>query len=247
MRTLPAGEVLAPRSDWRPPQHRNLLLRSLPTVEFERIAPRLVPVTLTATEVLSDPGVPPTHVHFPETAVFSMIVVMADGTAVEAATIGNEGLAGLSAFLGTAAMTARCLIQVSGQAHRMTVPAFRRAVATSPALETLLSHYTQAFINQVAQSAACNRLHALSERCARWLLMTHDRVGADQFLLTQEFLSYMLGVRRESVSEAAHRLQAAGLIRYRRGKLTILDRPGLETASCECYRTVRADYERLLG
>jgi len=165
---------------------------------------------------------------------------------VEAATVGNEGLVGLAAFLGDGAMTTRCLTQIAGDAQRLSADAFVQVIAESPALAALLRRYTQAFINQLAQSVACNRLHLIDQRCARWLLMTHDRVGGgDSFDLTQEFLSYMLGVRREAVSGASRALQERGFIRYRRGHISVLDRAGLEGAACECYGDTRADYERL--
>jgi len=165
---------------------------------------------------------------------------------VEAATVGNEGIIGLAAFLGDGAMTTRCLTQIAGDAQRLSAAAFVQVVSESPALAVLLRRYTQAFINQLSQSVACNRLHSIDQRCARWLLMTHDRVGGgDSFDLTQEFLSYMLGVRREGVSGASRALQERGIIRYRRGHISVLDRAGLELAACQCYGDTRADYERL--
>jgi len=224
----------------------NQLLRGLSAADYALIVPHLQRVALSAGERVSDVGARTRYVFFPETAVLSLIIVMADGAAVEAATVGNEGIVGLAAFLGKGAMTTRCLTQIAGDAQRLPAITLVRAVAQSPALGVLLRRYTQAFINQLAQSVACNSLHTIDQRCARWLLMTHDRVGGgDSFDLTQEFLSYMLGVRREGVSGASRALQHLGIISYRRGHISVLDRPALERASCECYGDTRADYARL--
>lgn len=229
-----------------PARQPNQLLRALSAADFGLIAPRLQRVTLKAGGIVSDAGARTRYVFFPETAVLSLIIVMADGAAVEAATVGNEGIVGLAAFLGTGAMTTQCLTQIGGDAQRLSVVTLLRALAERPTLGALLRRYTQAFINQLAQSVACNRLHTIDQRCARWLLMSHDRVGGgDSFDLTQEFLSYMLGVRREGVSGASRALQRRGIIRYRRGHISVLDRPALERASCECYSDTRADYARL--
>lgn len=221
-------------------------MRALSAGDYALLLPHLRRVALSAGEVLSEPFERPRYVYFPDTAVLSLIVVMADGAAVEAATVGNEGVAGFAAYLGAGAMNTRCLAQIAGDSQRIAVPPLLRAITASATIGGLLRRYTQAFVNQLAQSVACNRLHSIDQRCARWLLMTHDRVGGgDAFDLTQEFLSYMLGVRRESVSVASHALQALGVIRYRRGHLSVLDRPGLERAACECYDATRADYARL--
>ena len=226
----------------------NRLLRALSAGDYAALLPSLSRVSLSAGQTASEPRQPSRHVYFPETAVFSLIVVMADGTAVEAATVGNEGVAGLSGFLDAGAMSTKCLCQIAGDAQRISSPALLRAVATSPTIAVALHRYTQAFVNQLAQSVACNTLHNIHQRCARWLLMTHDRVGGgDSFDLTQQFLSYMLGVRREGVSGASHHLQELGIIRYRRGHLSVLDRPALERAACECYAVTRADYARVFG
>ena len=232
---------------WRRDVGRNRLLQALTRAEYASLAPHLSLVALAAHQTIHDAGERPRHAYFPGTGVLSLVVLMDDGRAVEAATVGNEGLAGVSALLGPVAMTTRCLVQVAGDARRVTAPALVRAVAASPGLRRVLQRYTQSFMNQLAQSAACNGLHPLPARCARWLLMTQDRVGADSFDLTQEFLSYMLGVRREGVSAAARGLQEAGLVSYSRGRIVILGRAGLEAASCECYDAQREDYARLLG
>jgi CRP-like cAMP-binding protein len=227
-------------------QQANQLLRALSPADYALLVPHLRRVPLAVGEIISRPHARPRHAYFPETAVLSLIIVMENGTAVEAATVGNEGVAGLSAFLGNGAMSSQCLAQIAGDAQRLPVVALAAAVAKSPALDALLRQYAQAFINQLAQSVACNRLHTIDQRCARWLLMTHDRVGGgDAFDLTQEFLSFMLGVRREGVSAASRSLQQLGIIRYRRGHISVLDRPALERASCECYAETRSDFAQL--
>jgi CRP-like cAMP-binding protein len=227
---------------------RNAILRELSAGDYAALLPSLKRVTLSAGQTISAPLEPSRIIYFPETAVLSLVIVMADGAGVEAATVGNEGFAGLSAFLGTGAMSTRSLAQIAGDAQRISAPALLRVVTASRSAGVLFRRYTQAFVNQLAQSVACNRLHTIDQRCARWLLMTHDRVGgASSFDLTQEFLSYMLGVRREGVSGASHQLQKLGIIRYRRGHVSVLDRRGLERAACECYGVTRADYDRLFA
>lgn len=229
-------------------QQANQLLRALSAADYALLVPHLRRVTLAAGEIISKAHARPRYAYFPQTAVLSLIIVMEDGSAVEAATVGNEGVAGLSAFLGEGAMSTRCLAQIAGDAQRLPVSALLVAVAQSAALDALLRRYAQAFINQLAQSVACNRLHTVDQRCARWLLMTHDRIGGgDAFDLTQEFLSFMLGVRREGVSAASRTLQRLGIIRYRRGHISVLDRPALERAACECYAETRGDYAQLFG
>jgi CRP-like cAMP-binding protein len=226
---------------------RNRLLAALAPEERTALVPHLEPVSLAIGEVLAEPGVPLAHVYFPETAILSVINRMADGAAVEVGTVGNEGLVGLAALLGAEASESQTLAQIPGTALRLPAALLAAEAAARPALRRLLDRYTQAYITQVSQGAACNRLHGIEARCARWLLMTHDRVGgADAFPLTQEFLAIMLGVRRAGVSVAAGALQDAGLIRYRRGGIRVLDREGLEAAACECYGVVRRQFDRLL-
>lgn len=224
----------------------NRLLRALSAADYAALLPHFRRVTLSAGQAISEPRQPSRHVYFAETAVLSLIVVMADGAAVEAATVGNEGVAGLSVFLGAGGMSTRCLVQIAGDAQRITAAALLRAVSARPTIAVTLRRYTQAFVDQLSQSVACNTFHNIHQRCARWLLMTHDRVGGgDSFDLTQQFLSYMLGVRREGVSEASRELQQLGIIRYRRGHVSVLDRLALERAACECYGLTRADYDRV--
>lgn len=172
---------------------------------------------------------------------------MSDGTAVEAATVGYEGMVGLPVFFGASRTQAQAVCQIAGRALRMEVAAFRAALGQGGKLPVMLGRYAQALFTLLGQSSACNRLHTMRERCARWLLMTHDRVDEDEFSLTQQFLSQMLGVRRATVTEAVGGLQAAGLIDYSYGRILILDRRGLEAAVCECYSIIHREFEQLLG
>jgi CRP-like cAMP-binding protein len=244
---VPAGQRAPRRRRLHHAAPGNRLLKALPAAEYARIAPHLSAVRVEAGQVLYEPGERPKHVYFPETAVLSMVVVMSDGSTVTTAIVGNEGMVGLSALLGTASMTTRCLAQLAGTAQCMSVAAFGRAAAESPRLESLLRRYTQAFINQVSQVAACNLRHGVRQRCAAVLLLMQDRaVGADTFPVTHEDIAVTLGVRREAVTMAARELQEAGLIRYSRGRVAILDRRGLERAACECYDIITASHERAL-
>jgi CRP-like cAMP-binding protein len=186
-------------------------------------------------------------VYFPTNCVISLVTYLKDGTSVEMATIGLEGMVGLPVFLGSDTMPSRAFGQVAGDSLRITAAAFTAEIERNGPLVRVLNLYTQALFNQVAQTTACNRVHLVQQRCARWLLQTHDRVGSDHFFLTQEFLAQMLGVRRSGVSAAAGLLQKAGLIRYARGWMTVLDRPGLESAACECYGVIKKEFDRLFG
>lgn len=180
------------------------------------------------------------HVHFPTGCVISLVTYLEDGPPVEIATVGLEGMVGLPVFLGSDTMPSRAFGQVPGDSLRVTAAAFRAEVERNGPLVRVLNRYTQALLNQVAQTTACNRVHIVEQRCARSLLQTQDRVGSDQF-------AQMLGVRRSGVSAAAGMLQKAGLIRYARGHVTVLDRSGLESAACECYRVIKREFDRLLG
>jgi len=224
----------------------NRLLDLLPRADGERLRSRLEAVSLSIKHVVYEPDGPISHVYFPTGAVISLVTYLEGGMAVEVATVGREGMVGLPVFLGTESVPIQAFGQVPGDALRITAEAFRAEIKRNGPLVRVLNRYTQALFIQVAQVAACNRVHLVEQRCARWLLQTHDRVGADQFLLTQEFLAQMLGVRRAGVSGAARRLQKEGLIRYVRGRITVLDRKGLESAACECYRVVKREYDRLL-
>ena len=234
-----------PQADPRAAE-QNHLLHALPRAEYERLLPALEPVRLTVRQVLCDRDASITHVYFPTTCVASMVNDSEEGS-VEVGTMGREGMVGIPVLLHSDSMPTRVFVQVAGAAKRMTVQALRDAVRRSADLERLLFRYIQAFFEEVAQSVACNRLHSLEERCARWLLMTHDRVDGNEFALTQEFLSYMLGVHRPAVTLAAGALQQSGVIRYHRGKITVTDRDGLEDASCSCYAKTREGFRHRLG
>lgn len=230
---------------------RNRILAALPPEELARLAPHLEHVMTEVRQLVFDVDRPIEHVYFPEAAVISILGVMADGTAVETATVGREGMVGLPVFLGTDRTSAQAFTQVSGPAYRMSAAAFRAAIAASPTLTLTLHRYTQALFVLVAQSSACNRLHAMQERCARWMLHTHDRVSTgpetSEFPLTHDFLSQMLGVRRATVTEAMQGLQATGALTYQMGRVRVLDRPRLEAETCECYTIIVREFDRLLG
>jgi CRP-like cAMP-binding protein len=231
----------------RPNLIENQLLSALPTEEYERLLPNLKLVSLTLKQIIYAPDEPIDYVYFPNCGIISLVNVTKDGRTVEATMVGNEGMAGIPVFLGVDRMPILAISQVVGDAVRMKADIFKREVTPGTSLYNLLLRYTQALLNQISQSVACNCLHPVEGRLCRWLLMTHDRVRSDQFMLTQELISQMLGVRRASVSQVAATLQKAGLIHYTRGKITILDREGLEATSCECYRVVKEEFDRLLG
>jgi CRP-like cAMP-binding protein len=223
------------------PQH-NALLRGLPDGEFQRIGPHLTFVELPVTTVLHEPGQTMEHVYFPLEGVLSLLALGNARGAVEVGTIGNEGLFGLPVFHGTHTSPQQCLAQVAGAALRLPARRFTAELPNMPRFSARIHRYAQAFFNDVAQSVACNQLHSLDQRCARWLLMTQDRVQDSEFVLTQRFLALMLGTRCESVSTAARALQKRGCIEYTRGLIEIIDRRKLERASCPCYATTRSAY-----
>jgi CRP-like cAMP-binding protein len=225
---------------------RNRILGALPPAELNSLVADLEPFALPVEAVLYEADSPITHVYFPTSGCVSMVNVMEEG-AVEVGTIGFEGFAGLPLLLDDDRMPTRAFVQLSGNSFRMQAAAFHRSLDRNPAFLRLLNRHSLALYNQAAQSVACNRLHTLESRCARWLLMTHDRMRMEPFSLTHEFLSYMLGVHRPAVTLAAGVLQRAGLIRYTRGKVTVLDRAGLEAVACACYEVTRKNYERLIG
>jgi CRP-like cAMP-binding protein len=226
------------------PTERNRLLLALPRTAYRALLPELEAVILPHGAVLFEARVAITHVYFPQRCVISLLTEADEGPGVEVGLVGNEGMVGLSVFLGATTSTTQAVLQIPDGAWRMEVDAFSRAIERLPALRQVLRRYTQSVISQVTQGLACNQRHAVGPRCARWLLMAHDRVGADRFKLTHEFLGQMLGARRPTVSVTAHGLQAIGLIRYARGIITVLDRAGLESAACTCYGVMEADYAR---
>jgi CRP-like cAMP-binding protein len=225
----------------------NRLLDWLPVADYDRLRPDLETVPIGVQEGVCEVNEPILHVYFPTGAVVSIVTPLADGETVELATVGREGMVGLPLFLGADTMPSRAFGQVPGDALRMEAGAFRAEVERHGPVVRVLNRYTHALLHQVALVLACNGVHPAGQRCARSLLQTRDRVGADQFLLNQEFLAQMMGVRRAQVSAAAGQLRKAGLIRYARGRMTILDRAGLESASCECYRIIEREFDRLLG
>ena len=208
---------------------------------------QMEPVTLKLGDVLSEANQPIGHVYFPDVGMVSLTAQMHEGNTVEIVTIGNDGMVGLSALLGTKTLPFRAYVQVPGHGLRMAVGTFQGLVAKSQSVSDLLQRYVQTIFVQAGQSSACNRVHSIRHRCAKWLLTAQDRVGNVHFSLTQRFLAEMLGVRRAGVNEVCRQLQQEGLIRYSRGHITILDRPGLETAACDCYRVIRGEYERLFS
>lgn len=222
------------------PQPENRLLSALPPAEFDRLTARMTDVTFGHKDVLYRVGGPLDHVYFPRSGVLSAIVVMDDGGSAEVAGIGSEGMAGVSAFLGNDRSREQVVCQVPPcPCRRMPAAEFAAEVNKGGPLRDVAHRYLRGVLAVAAQQTACNCLHAVEERCARWLLECHDRVGADEFSLTHEFLATMLGVRRATVTVSAGALQTAGFIRYKGGKVTVLDRAGLEEVACECYAVVR--------
>jgi CRP-like cAMP-binding protein len=216
---------------------RNRILDTLPPEERRALEPHLKDASFKPGEIIYRPGERLSHIYFPTTCVFSVVMLMQDGAGVEIDTTGREGLTGsLQVLLSSDSAQSQTFCQVPGDAKRMPLDAFKKCLAGGEKLRSLTERYARSSVTLMGQSIACNRLHTLNERCARWLLLTHDRVGSDQFKLTQEFLATMLGVHRPAVSVAAGALQQAGFIRYRRGFVTVVDAEGLESASCECYK-----------
>jgi CRP-like cAMP-binding protein len=228
-------------------RHDNRLLGLLPPSDYERLRPHLRRIPLEYRQSLYRANKPIGFIYFIETGVGSLVNTMANGEAAEVGTIGNEGMVGLPLVWGDDRAPTSVYVQVPGVGLRIKSTLFTRELARSASMRTVMLRYGHAFFNQVAQSAACNHFHSIEQRCCRWMLMTHDRMQSDQFLLTQEFLAMMLGVQRTGVTGAAGGLQRAGLIRYVRGNVTILDRRGLERLSCECYRVSKKEFDRLLG
>ena len=225
----------------------NQILAALPKSEYQIIAPHLKPVDLTSGEILSEPNQPITEIYFPRRAMISLVSIMMDGSTTEIGIVGNEGMIGLPAILGGNSTISRSIVQVSGSALQIPAEIIQREFLRGGKLQQILLLYIQASLTQVSQSAACNRQHKIEKRLARWLLSVRDCVLQNEIYLTQEFIANMLGTRRSGVTVAAGILQQAGIIRYSRGKITILDRQALEDTSCECYRTIQREFIRLLG
>ena len=225
----------------------NRLLRSLPESEYALLLPHLEPVELAAMEVLNEPGQSLDHVYFAETAVISMLRRMRDGTVIESGMVGRDGVAGLAAIQGIAWSAATIVAAVPGSCLRMPAPAIREVLAQAPTLAGRTLRYAHAFMDQLGQTIACNGLHSIEQRCTRWLLAAHDRAGQDDFHLTHEVLAQMLGVRRAGVTMAALVLQREQLIAYSRGRITVVNRAGLEASACECHAVTRQRAEALMS
>ena len=225
---------------------QNHLLEALPAGDYERLAPHLELVAMKLGEVLYEPGIPLRHVYFPTTSIVSLLYVMEDGASAEIAIVGNEGILGISLFMGGETTPSRAVVQSAGYGLRLKAQLLKDEFHRFGPMLHLLLRYTQALITQMAQTAVCNRHHSVDQQLCRWLLLSLDRLASNELSMTQELIANMLGVRREGVTEAAGKLQDAGLIRYRRGRITVLDRPGLEARSCECYQVVKTELDRLL-
>lgn len=225
----------------------NRLLSLLSDEDYQRLRPHLSPVVLDYRKSLYEASRPIEHVYFPIDGVASLVITTSDGHSAEVGTIGSEGLVGLPVCLGNRDAPSAVYVQVPGTALKMDARIFRGELDRSPTLNLVMLRYAHAFFNQVAQSAACAHLHRLEQRCCRWLLMTRDRMPSGDFLLTQEFLGMMLGVRRTSVTDVMGSLQKAGLVRYRRGHVSILNHEALQQRACECYDISKLEFDRLLG
>jgi len=224
----------------------NFLLAALPDSEWERWQPLLERVEMPLGEVLYESGATLTHIYFPTTAIISLLYVMENGASAEIAVVGNEGLVGVSLFMGGESTPSRAVVQSAGQGFRLQAQLMKDEFNRAGPVLHLLLRYTQALITQMSQTAVCNRHHSLDQQLCRWLLLSLDRLQTNELTMTQELIANMLGVRREGVTEAALKLQEAGLISYARGHIKVLDRPGLEKRTCECYAVVKREYDRLL-
>lgn len=233
-----------------PPLHnpnQNHLLAAVPAAEFERFAARLELVPMLLGQMLYEPGEQMQHAYFPTSAIASLHYVMASGASAEIAGVGNEGIVGISLFLGGDTTPSSAMVQTAGHAYRLERSLLQAEFDRVGTLFRLLLRYTQSLITQMTQTAVCNRHHSIEQQLCRWLLVTLDRIPSGELLMTQELVATMLGVRREGITEAAGKLQQAGYIRYRRGHISVLDRHGLESHACECYAVVKKEVERLMS
>jgi CRP-like cAMP-binding protein len=224
----------------------NHLLAALPDTEWQRWLPQLEPVEMPLGQVLYESGGTLSHVYFPTTAIVSLLYVMENGASAEIAVVGNEGIVGISLFMGGDSTSSRAVVQSAGLGLRLRAQTMKDDFNRAGPVLHLLLRYTQALITQMAQTAVCNRHHSLDQQLCRWLLLSLDRLQGNELVMTQELIANMLGVRREGVTEGALKLQQAGLIRYARGHISVLDRDGLQRRSCECYAVVKKEYDRLL-
>src|SRR5438132_2577275 len=225
---------------------QNHLLEALPASDYERLSAHLELVPMGLGEVLYESGVQLRYVYFPTTSIISLLYVMEDGASAEIAIVGNEGILGISLFMGGDTTPSRAVVQSAGHGFRLKAALLKNEFGRFGPTMHLLLRYTQALITQMAQTAVCNRHHSVDQQLCRWLLLSLDRLQSNELVMIRASIAHMLGVRREGVTEAAGKLQDAGLIRYRRGKITVLDRPGLEARSCECYQVVKTEFDRLL-
>ena len=226
---------------------QNHLLAALPAAEFERLAPHLELTPMLLGETLYVPAGQLSHVYFPTTAIVSLLYVMESGSSAEIAGVGNEGVLGISLFMGGDTTPSSAVVQTAGHGYRLKGKLLKEEFNRAGQLERLLLRYTQALITQMFQTAACNRHHSVAQQLCRWLLLTLDRLPTNELVMTQELVANALGVRREGITEAAGQLQTAGVIRYRRGHIAVLKRAGLETGACECYAVVKKELDRLLS
>jgi len=225
---------------------QNHILAALPVGESERMYPCLELVSMPLGEVLYESGDQLQHVYFPTGSIVSLLYVMADGAPAEIAVVGNEGIIGIALFMGGESMPNRAVVQSAGYAYRLMGQLLKEEFNRAGELQHLLLRYTQALLTQMAQTAVCNRHHSVDQQLCRWLLLSLDRLPSNELTMTQDLIANMLGVRREGVTEAAGKLQTAGLITYNRGRITVIDRPGLEARACECYQVVKTEFDRLL-
>jgi CRP-like cAMP-binding protein len=229
-----------------PDRKANHLLAALPDAEWQRWLPQLESVDMPLGEVLYESGNTLSHVYFPTTSIVSLLYVMENGASAEIAVVGNEGIVGISLFMGGGSTPSRAVVQSAGRGLRLAAQTMKDEFDKNGLVLQLLLRYTQALITQMAQTAVCNRHHTLDEQLCRWLLLSLDRLHGNDLVMTQELIANMLGVRREGVTQAALSLQEGGLIRYARGRISVLDRTGLEKRTCECYAVVKREYDRLL-
>ena len=227
--------------------NQNHLLAALPAAEFERLAPHLELVPMLLGESLYEPGVQLQHVYFPTTAIVSLLYIIESGLSAEIAGVGNEGVLGISLFMGGESTPSSAVVQTAGHGFRLKAELLKIEFARFGPTMHLLLRYTQALITQMAQTAACNRHHSILQQLCRWLLLTLDRLPSQELIMTQELIAGALGVRRESITEAAGKLQRAGFVRFRRGHVAVLERSGLEAGTCECYGVVKKEFGRLLS
>lgn len=227
-------------------KRENHLIAALPPAESQRWLPLIEPVEMPLGAVLYEPAVTLSHVYFPATSIVSLLYVLENGASAEIAVVGNEGVVGVSLFMGGESTPSRAVVQSAGFGYRLKAQAMKDEFHRAGAMLRLFLRYTQALITQMSQTAVCNRHHSLDQQLCRWLLLSLDRLDGNDLVMTQELIANMLGVRREGVTQAALKLQQSGLIKYARGHITVLDRPGMEKRSCECYAVVKAEYDRLL-